>query len=406
MAKFRVHTDANGMAVLSCEGGDSEIAFGGVPAIQEYASAHRELPRHIIDELLARDGGFQYSSHDGAGWRVLHRDGTDAGIAGSEAEAWSLAANAAICRHEKHAGEVSQFIEQQRNASRPWLCGVENVTMDGSGYVYYKGHYVEHFSRLEQAEMRRQAEKFSLICQRLERQGRPIDFIEYLAAYDEMKDFPVQKYFVTAPSDPRHRHSGAQTRYDSSVVRVHPYMNCGELAEALKAYVPNWEDSPFKTAEELRSLYCSDATWSRAKGMDADNSVDRLSIIEACSCNEQVAAAIINAARTGQVQNIGGRTGLVEWIVDNHIRGKFEFEYIESLEDAERATLKHSDPEVTQHVHLRIYPNIAMAVTAIMGEGELMRELDIVKSFAAEPAPETKPEVLSRNAQAESTVAP
>lgn len=405
MEKFRAHTDATGMAALSCEGEGSEIAFGGVPAILDYAAENPELTQRIIDELLARDGGFQLAKEDETGWRVLHRDGTETGIASSEADAWKLAAEEAVCRYEKHAEEVNQFIEQRRNASRPWLCGVENVTKDGEGYVYYKGHHVEHFSRMEQAEMRRQAEKFSLICQRLERQGRPVDFIEYLASYDELKDFPVQKYFVTAPSDPRH---GAQTRYDSSVVRVHPYLNCGELAEALKSYVSNWEESPFKTVEELRNLYCSDATWSRAKGMDANNPVDRLSIIEACSCNELVAAAIINAAKTGQEQNIaGGRTGLVEWIVNNHLRGKFEFEYIESLEDAERATLKHSDPEVTQHVHLRIYPNIAMAVTAIMGEGKLMRELDIVKSFAAaEPVPEPKPEVISLDAQAESTVAP
>lgn len=152
------------------------------------------------------------------------------------------------------------------DSMKVWLCGVEDVTRDNQGYVYFKGNHVDHFSHSDATEMRQAAEMLSLICLRLERLGRPIGLPEYLASFEEMKDFPAQKYFVTAPIDPRF---GAQTRYTPEVVRVHAYRNQRDLAEALRPYVAQWDDCPIRSAAALRSLYCTDADWECAKGMDA-----------------------------------------------------------------------------------------------------------------------------------------
>ncbi len=264
------------------------------------------------------------------------------------------------------------------DAGKVWFCGVEHVTRDAAGYVYYKGQYVDHFSHDDFDEMRRDTKELALICQRLERLGRPVGIAEYLASFAEMKDFPAQKYFVTAPTDPRY---GPQTRYKNEVVKVHPYKSQQELGEALKLYVTDWNDCPLKSAEELRTLYCSDADWRYAKGLNADDPDHRHSIIDRCACDDLVAASIIKAAKTGETQNIeGGVSNRVDWIRDKHIRGRYEFETIENIEDAERALARHSSPDA-QRYDWHIYPNIAEALKGILDDGKLMRKDEVLNAF-------------------------
>lgn len=77
---------------------------------------------------------------------------------------------------------------------KPWLCGVEFVTRDLQGYVYWKGAVVEHFtfSAIPPERLKPMTEALARKCLHLERLGLPVTGCNYLNGWlDEMPvDFP------------------------------------------------------------------------------------------------------------------------------------------------------------------------------------------------------------------------
>ncbi len=57
---------------------------------------------------------------------------------------------------------------------KPWLCGVEHLTQDHEGYVYWKGKHVEHYSHDNYEEKKRAAEELAGRCRILESKGIPV----------------------------------------------------------------------------------------------------------------------------------------------------------------------------------------------------------------------------------------
>jgi hypothetical protein len=74
------------------------------------------------------------------------------------------------------AGEVA-FSELHERANRdggyvkPWLRGIEHLTRDHEGYVFWKGEVVEHFSFRDAAKEQQAPESLAADCCRLETSG-------------------------------------------------------------------------------------------------------------------------------------------------------------------------------------------------------------------------------------------
>ncbi len=54
---------------------------------------------------------------------------------------------------------------------KPWLHGVEHLTIDHEGYVYWKGQRVEHYTMSMLSGMRSQAQELGRWCRILEANG-------------------------------------------------------------------------------------------------------------------------------------------------------------------------------------------------------------------------------------------
>ena len=56
---------------------------------------------------------------------------------------------------------------------KPWLFGIENLTIDHTGFVYWKGKQVEHYTfyRDKTEELKKQAIKLARRCRILEERG-------------------------------------------------------------------------------------------------------------------------------------------------------------------------------------------------------------------------------------------
>lgn len=255
-----------------------------------------------------------------------------------------------------------------------WLFGFENLTRDGMGYVYWRGEHVEHFSHSSPEAMRAATEKLSLLCRYLEKQGRSVSG-NYFAAWDEFGEFEsAKKFMLTFPLK-----DGS-----SKDLRVHAYRRRDQLAEELKQYVPNWAEAPIKTAEELRALYCSDEVWEQAKHLDPCDDDDHARVAEQCACGTGVARAIIRAAISGKPQNTADRGHPEDWIRENYIRGKYHYDYVRCLEDAQEVIQRRSAGDSTRYSYC---PDIAMAVRDLVARGELRSEIELMREFlAAAPA--------------------
>jgi hypothetical protein len=57
---------------------------------------------------------------------------------------------------------------------KPWMCGVENLTQDHEGYVYWKGIHVEHYSHDNYEEKKRDAIELARRCLLLEALGKEV----------------------------------------------------------------------------------------------------------------------------------------------------------------------------------------------------------------------------------------
>lgn len=65
---------------------------------------------------------------------------------------------------------------------KPWLAGIEHLTRDHEGYVYWKGQEVEHWSGSlgpggDAAKQRVEAEKLARRCLALEARGEPVNTV-------------------------------------------------------------------------------------------------------------------------------------------------------------------------------------------------------------------------------------
>src|SRR6266536_6385587 len=72
--------------------------------------------------------------------------------------------------HQLHADVVSaKYI-------KPWLCGVEHVTRDLQGYVYWKGNRIEHFtySAMDAAQLKAITRRLAEKCRHIEALGLPV----------------------------------------------------------------------------------------------------------------------------------------------------------------------------------------------------------------------------------------
>ena len=75
------------------------------------------------------------------------------------------------------------LFSQVQNGSyrKPWFHGIEHVSQDHNGYVYWKGKQIEHFSYGNQQDEKVGAEKFAERCRRLEASGYEVSLKNYLS---------------------------------------------------------------------------------------------------------------------------------------------------------------------------------------------------------------------------------
>jgi hypothetical protein len=73
--------------------------------------------------------------------------------------------------------------------TKPWLCGVERVTRNHQGYVYWKGNRIEHFtfSAMDAAHLKAITQRLAEKCRHIEALGLPVCGSAYLNNWlDEM----------------------------------------------------------------------------------------------------------------------------------------------------------------------------------------------------------------------------
>ncbi|HEV2327636.1 MAG TPA: hypothetical protein VGY56_02480 [Verrucomicrobiae bacterium] len=63
--------------------------------------------------------------------------------------------------------------------TKPWHCGVEHVTKDHEGYIYWKGVRIEHFSFHSYDDVRKATEALGAACRHLEATNQSISFSNY-----------------------------------------------------------------------------------------------------------------------------------------------------------------------------------------------------------------------------------
>lgn len=90
--------------------------------------------------------------------------------------------------------KVFEALYQQVHTAQyqaPWLCGVQHLTQDAAGYVYWRGVEVEHYSYQDNYEAKKAAaEKLGATCRALEAKGFPVTLRTVLA-----------EEFLEAPAD-------------------------------------------------------------------------------------------------------------------------------------------------------------------------------------------------------------
>lgn len=66
--------------------------------------------------------------------------------------------------------------------TKPWHCGVEHVTKDHEGYIYWKGVRIEHYSFRSHQDEIAATQSLGAACRHLEATGQTISFANYSAA--------------------------------------------------------------------------------------------------------------------------------------------------------------------------------------------------------------------------------
>lgn len=98
----------------------------------------------------------------------------------------------AVNGYLSEAGEV-YFIGLYKRVTKetykkPWLHGVEHVTKDHQGYVYWKDKEVEHYSFRDSEAEAKATQWLAEACLLLESQGREITIGNYFKACDELRE--------------------------------------------------------------------------------------------------------------------------------------------------------------------------------------------------------------------------
>ena len=80
---------------------------------------------------------------------------------------------------------------------KPWFHGVEHMTYDNEGYVYYKGQHVEHYTRSwgYSEEAKQNLIELKSRCEYLESHGKPVNSITAVWSWDNNIKLPVTKRF-------------------------------------------------------------------------------------------------------------------------------------------------------------------------------------------------------------------
>ncbi len=82
-------------------------------------------------------------------------------------------------------GEVA-FEELYQSAlkgyRKPWHCGVEHVTKDHEGYIYWKDIKIEHFTFRSFEDEQKATQRLGAACRHLEAAGQSISFSNYSTA--------------------------------------------------------------------------------------------------------------------------------------------------------------------------------------------------------------------------------
>ena len=98
--------------------------------------------------------------------------------------------------HASESGEVAfEQLYQSVIAgySKPWFCGIENLTRDHEGFVYWKGIQVEHYDHDVfgndgwQAKMKKDAEELAQRCRFLESKNIKVNTTNAIWKWDEIK---------------------------------------------------------------------------------------------------------------------------------------------------------------------------------------------------------------------------
>jgi hypothetical protein len=77
-----------------------------------------------------------------------------------------------------------------------WLHGIEHLTKDGQGYVYWKGKHVEHYSYSDEEKEANAAHKLAERCRKLEAINFPVN--GRTAIFENCYDAPAGTPWVTA----------------------------------------------------------------------------------------------------------------------------------------------------------------------------------------------------------------
>ncbi len=87
---------------------------------------------------------------------------------------------------------------------QPWLQGIEHLTVDHEGYIYFKGHRVEHYDRPYALDNREDLEDLAARCQHLEQLGVELNVTNAIWHWERWKAFspdsPWLELFKRNPS--------------------------------------------------------------------------------------------------------------------------------------------------------------------------------------------------------------
>ncbi len=110
------------------------------------------------------------------------RDGDD--LAPLDLKLVELAVNGQLNEH----GEVAFYAladKAQKGYTKPWYWGVEHLTRDHRGYVYWRGKQIEHYSFHDAEEERVAAERLGRACRDIEARGDVVSTAAWFAWSEE-----------------------------------------------------------------------------------------------------------------------------------------------------------------------------------------------------------------------------